>query len=84
MEPVNNKKLIKKYRLVLAIQTEIKGYFAILIADHTGEGGRAYPDYRDEWEFNTEEEALQHALKNEKWHREVFTIIPTYYISSES
>lgn len=83
MEPViiDGKKMIKKYRLVLGIQTEIKGYFSILLADQIGEGGIAYPDFRDEWEFDSEEEALHHAMKNPKWYRQVFTVLPLYYIS---
>jgi hypothetical protein len=34
-------------------------------------------------EFDTQEEALQHAMNSEEWFQTIFTILPLYYISEK-
>lgn len=76
-KPINERELRVRYRLVKLIQTRENDTFTITIADLDYDGMS-----RDEYEFDTHEEALEHAKNSEKWHGTVFAVLPTYYISN--
>lgn len=76
------KQLVSKFRIVQAVQTESDGLFKISLADRAGHNYG--PDFRDWDEFNTHQEALDHALNSDNWFQKVFTILPLYYIQEKS
>lgn len=73
------KRLVTKYRLVFLNETSINGSFTLTLTDPSG--SNYGPDYRDEQEFDTMEEALTHAQNSEKWQHSQFTVLPVYNIT---
>ncbi len=71
------KKLRTQYRLVRLMQTRQNDTFTITMSDLDYNGMS-----RDEYEFDTHEQAIAHAMNSEKWHGVVFTVLPTYRIST--
>jgi len=70
------KRLVTKYRLVFLIETSINGSFTLTLTDPSG--NNYGPDYREEQEFDTVEEALAHAENSERWQHSQFTVLPVY------
>jgi len=75
------KKLVTKYRLARVLNTVAvdSERFTLTLADNSAHNYG--PMYRDEEEFDTHQEALDHAMNSEKWLNTQFTVLPMYFVT---